>query len=78
MPTYEYHCPDCEHDFALKATVTEYEDGLDDACPKCDSLNTARRLGSVLISVGSSDADTVPRGRSSPQGGCCTPDGGCC
>jgi len=71
MPTYEYRCTDCDNDFALQATVAEYEDGLDATCPECGSQQTTRRLGSVLISVGN-DA-TEPR-----QGGCCSPGSGCC
>ena len=70
MPTYEYRCTDCENDFALEASVAEYENGLDEDCPECGSAKTTRRLGSVVISTGSSD--------SARQGGCCTPGSGCC
>lgn len=71
MPTYEYRCTDCEHDFALNASVAEYDDGLNAQCPKCGSDKVQRRLGSVMISGGSSV--------SNPTGsGCCTPGGGCC
>lgn len=72
MPTYEYHCTGCKHNFSLEASVAEYEDGLDEACPECSSHSTTRRLGSVMISTGSADTDAAP------QGGCCTPGGGCC
>jgi len=78
MPTYEYRCTDCENDFALEASVAEYENSLDEDCPECGSRETTRRLGSVLISTGRSDADTAPQGGTAPQDGCCTPGGGCC
>ncbi|WP_103028413.1 FmdB family zinc ribbon protein [Salinibacter altiplanensis] len=71
MPTYEYRCSDCDTDFELEATVAEYEEGIDETCPECDSQQTTRRLGSVMISMG----DASPDG---PQGGGCTPGGGCC
>ncbi|WP_263788782.1 FmdB family zinc ribbon protein [Salinibacter grassmerensis] len=70
MPTYEYRCTDCEHDFALEASVAEYEEGLGADCPECGSSETTRRLGSVVISTGSSDP--------ARKGGCCTPGSGCC
>ncbi|MFO8233639.1 MAG: zinc ribbon domain-containing protein [Longimonas sp.] len=68
MPTYQYRCTNCEHDFALKATVAEYDDGLDATCPKCGSDEVKRRIGDIMISSGSS-GDGAPR---------CTPGGGCC
>ena len=69
MPTYEYRCTDCDHDFALNATITEYDHGLDVHCPNCDSKHVQRRLGAVMISSSPS---------ASGSGGCCTPGGGCC
>ena len=72
MPTYEYRCTDCTNDFEREATVAEYEDGLDARCPECGSQQTARRLGSVMISMGDSASGDAP------QGGCCTPGVGCC
>ena len=67
MPTYEYRCTDCEHDFERQASVAEYEEGLDTACPECGSQQTTRRLGSIMISMGDGASDDAP------QGGCCTP-----
>lgn len=72
MPTYDYRCTDCSHDFSIEATVAEYENGLDARCPSCHSGEVTRRLGSVLISMGASDAGDAPQGR------CCTPSSGCC
>lgn len=72
MPTYEYRCTDCENDFALEASVAEYENGLDEDCPECGSAETSRRLGSVMISMGDGASGDAP------QGGCCMPEGGCC
>jgi putative FmdB family regulatory protein len=71
MPTYEYRCTDCDHDFALNATIAEYDDGLDAQCPKCNSEHVQRRLGAVMISSGPAPSDGA-------AGGCCTPGGGCC
>ncbi|PSQ97986.1 MAG: FmdB family transcriptional regulator [Bacteroidetes bacterium SW_9_63_38] len=71
-PSCSFECTDCDTDFELEATVAEYEEGLDATCPACDSPQTTRRLGSVVISMGDEASDEAP------QGGCCTPGGGCC
>ncbi|NBC16110.1 MAG: hypothetical protein GVY18_02200 [Bacteroidetes bacterium] len=44
MPIYEYRCTDCDHDFALNATIAKSENGLDVGCPECDSEQAQRRL----------------------------------
>jgi len=72
MPTYEYRCTDCENDFSLTASMSEYDDGLDSTCPDCGSAHTERLLGSVLVSIGSSDSNGAS------EGSCCTPGSGCC
>lgn len=69
MPTYEYRCTDCEHDFSLEASLPEYEQGLDASCPACSSTNTVRRIGSVLLD---DDDEAIPaEDRCAPGTGCC-------
>jgi putative FmdB family regulatory protein len=46
MPTYEYHCKACDHEFELEQRITE--DAIK-KCPSCSKLKVRR-----LISSGSS------------------------
>lgn len=71
MPTYEYRCTDCEHDFALEASLPEYERGLDAPCPACRSANTVRRIGAVVLSDDDADATLPEEDRCAPGTGCC-------
>lgn len=76
MPTYQYRCTHCAHDFAQKATVAEYDNGLDVTCPACDSDEVTRRIGAVMISGGSSSSSgSSASGDGAPR---CSPGGGCC
>lgn len=52
MPTYEYHCPDCDHRFELFQSMTA-EPAKD--CPSCESSNVKRLIsaGAGLIFKGS-------------------------
>jgi putative FmdB family regulatory protein len=42
MPTYDYHCKDCQKDFSISLTITEYEKTPPPACPHCQSKNVVR------------------------------------
>ncbi|NNE47258.1 MAG: zinc ribbon domain-containing protein [Rhodothermales bacterium] len=54
MPTYEYACRDCGTPFELKATIAEYESGLDTSCPLCESGETDRKFSAAFVGSGSS------------------------
>lgn len=72
MPSYDYVCKDCSERFEVRASVTEYSNGIKPHCPKCQSRNVIRGFSPISI-VGS------PRGTFGPSG-CCGPGGGggCC
>ena len=47
MPTYEYRCEACDHDFSVIRTLEEHEKGKP-ACPKCKEKKGVKRLISVF------------------------------
>ncbi|HZP88238.1 MAG TPA: zinc ribbon domain-containing protein [Burkholderiales bacterium] len=42
MPTYDYHCKNCGHEFELVERVTEHQGTH--KCPKCGSENVEPML----------------------------------
>lgn len=74
MPTYDYRCEKCLTMFDVRASVSEYERGLNVKCPACDSGRVRRTISAVGILDGSRDNPRSP-------GGCCGDSGGssgCC
>lgn len=74
MPTYDYRCEKCLTAFAVSASVSEYEAGLNVQCPVCGSKRVRRSITAVNILAG-------PRGSVPQSGGCCGGPGGnpgCC
>lgn len=47
MPTYEYRCKDCGHQFAEVMTISEHETHKPQ-CPKCKSKKIEQRLSSFF------------------------------
>jgi putative FmdB family regulatory protein len=50
MPEYDYHCDDCDHDFALELSMSDHaekERKQELRCPKCEG----RRVRHVIQSV---------------------------
>jgi len=45
MPTYEYQCRACGHEFSLVQTISEHEKAKV-ACPKCQSKRTRQLVSS--------------------------------
>jgi putative FmdB family regulatory protein len=43
MPTYEYKCQACKHEFTLIQSFKEYEKGKV-ACPKCNSKKVKQQI----------------------------------
>ncbi len=42
MPTYEYHCRDCDERFEIVETIRRHERRRHTACPKCSGRDTER------------------------------------
>lgn len=49
MPTYEYTCNDCEKPFDIRASISEYSEGLSPKCPNCGSEKVARGFSVVNV-----------------------------
>ncbi len=58
MPRYPFTCSKCDYPFEIRATIAEYEDGLNAACPECGSKEVKRDLSGVFVASGSKSADT--------------------
>ncbi len=48
MPTYEYRCEDCGHEFTTVLRISEH-DKVKTQCPKCKSENVQQTLSTVFI-----------------------------
>jgi putative FmdB family regulatory protein len=44
MPAYEYGCRDCNRDFTVFLSLTEYEAKPKIVCPHCGSDNVAKKI----------------------------------
>ena len=57
MPTYEYICGACEHEFEL---FQQMSDGVKRKCPKCEKLALKRKIGTggAIILKGSGFHET--------------------
>lgn len=49
MPTYEYSCKDCKKPFDVRASISEYSEGLSPECPECGSHNVERGFSVVNV-----------------------------
>jgi len=74
MPTYDYLCEKCLTMFDVRASVSEYEHGLNVRCPACGSGRVRRTISPVSI-LGSSRDNTRSSsgccGNSEGNSGCC-------
>ena len=48
MPTYDYHCVDCEKDFFVIQHISELGTSQPE-CPECKSTNVERVFGNVMV-----------------------------
>ena len=48
MPTYEYRCEDCGHEFERVLLMSEH-DRAKPQCPKCKSERVAQAVSSVFV-----------------------------
>jgi putative FmdB family regulatory protein len=49
MPTYEYHCNDCNKTFTAYLTITEHEKTPAPACTICGGKNVVQQLSGVTV-----------------------------
>ena len=63
MPLYEYICQACEKKFDVRASITEYSDGINPSCPDCGSNKVERGFSAFNFLSGS-------EGGSGSSGGC--------
>ena len=63
MPTYDYQCDACEHEFELFQGIN---DPVQRKCPKCGKLKLRRLFGTgaAVVFKGSGFFQTVYRGES--------------
>jgi putative FmdB family regulatory protein len=50
MPTYEYECKKCGHEFSLTMAMDEHQKKKV-RCPKCKSQNVKQVFGSVFVTT---------------------------
>jgi putative FmdB family regulatory protein len=48
MPMYEFRCEECRHEFILKLTFAEYDQG-GVRCPACRSSKVSRVISPVNV-----------------------------
>ena len=48
MPTYEYRCEDCGHEFVAVLTISEHDKGKP-RCPKCSSEKVQQAVSGVFV-----------------------------
>jgi putative FmdB family regulatory protein len=48
MPTYEYRCEDCGHEFTTVLTISEH-DRSKPACPACKSQRVQQAVSAVFV-----------------------------
>lgn len=76
MPTYEYGCLDCGHQFEIFATISQHDQGLDLTCPHCGSKQAVQifsRINFIKSRSGSADRAFRMAGGCGPNAspGCC-------
>jgi len=52
MPAYEYRCLDCNHDFTVFLTLSEFESTPRLRCPRCQSDHCERKYGTFFAKTG--------------------------
>lgn len=43
MPTYDFKCNKCDHEFTISCSVSTREEALYEPCPQCLTLNSVSR-----------------------------------
>lgn len=63
MPSYDFRCRECGHDFELHLSMSAYADGDGRVCPKCHTDDVERRWTAANVI-------TSRAGSSGSQSGC--------
>jgi len=71
MPTYEFECGDCGERFDVRASFSEWDEGLRPKCPRCGSENVGQVFVSVALLTRSGEV------RFNPGAGGCSCGGAC-
>jgi putative FmdB family regulatory protein len=66
VPTYTYHCQDCDRPFERRMSMSAYSGAATVPCPECGSERTERSFSAVNVLTGS---------RSGGVGAGCAPSG---
>jgi len=79
MPAYDYVCQMCFETFEIRASISEYAQGISPTCPKCGSRDALRAFSPVNVATRGKAGGRAPRGGLLPGfgGGCCGGPG-CC
>lgn len=48
MPTYEYRCEDCGHQFTVVLSISEHEKAKQQ-CPKCKGEDVKQAVSAVFV-----------------------------
>jgi len=48
MPTYEYACKDCTHEFTVFLSIKEFEVKSKIKCPQCQSDNVEKKISGFM------------------------------
>lgn len=59
MPTYEFKCKKCEHEFEKFYSFKEYDQGIQCSCPNCDSKKIERRYDNPPIGFVKGNENTI-------------------
>ena len=52
MPAYDFLCKDCNRDFTVFLSLSEFESKPRIRCPHCESDNVARKFGTFYAKTG--------------------------
>ena len=48
MPTYEYACQDCRHEWSVVMTLSQRLKNIKPICPKCQGLKVHQKVSSFV------------------------------
>ena len=75
MPTYNYHCSQCQHTFEVRKRMSDLDSAT--LCPDCGSGYTERLISAVAIFCGTEGGERRALAGMSACGGCASAGSGC-
>lgn len=76
MPAYDFRCKECFYVFEVRASISEYDVGLEVDCPTCGSDEVVRVIGAAgFLTAGAPSSSAAPE--PSSNGHSCGCGGGC-